>query len=132
MTEISATAIEMFAFRVHLRQKLRTTNVIDAASWKYGAELDPWCALSMWPASTAFFTPSSRDSTWNGKIAPSSYLHRRLDITPPPRALDTPTPPRYYLSPSPSTNGFSRANFLNPRFVPKESCFDSVLPARVT
>ena len=26
-------------------------------------------------------TPFSRDSTWNGKPAPSTYLHRQLDVT---------------------------------------------------
>jgi hypothetical protein len=25
-------------------------------------------------------TPSSRDSTWNGKPAPSTYLHKQLDV----------------------------------------------------
>ena len=30
------------------------------------------------PASSA---PSSSASTWNGKIAPSSYLHKHLDVT---------------------------------------------------
>ena len=31
---------------------------------------------------TASSTPSSRDSTWNGKLAPSAYLHKRFDIIP--------------------------------------------------
>src|SRR2546430_1307855 len=35
----------------------------------------------MWRASTASSTPSSRDSTWNGKPAPSTYLHKQLDVT---------------------------------------------------
>ncbi len=26
-------------------------------------------------------TPSSRDSTWNGKTAPSTYLHKQLNVT---------------------------------------------------
>src|SRR6266849_10305152 len=30
---------------------------------------------------TASSTPSSRDSTWNGKTAPSGYLHKQLDVT---------------------------------------------------
>src|ERR1700756_3419565 len=30
---------------------------------------------------TASSTPSSRDSTWNGKPAPSTYLHKQLDVT---------------------------------------------------
>src|SRR5713101_4652494 len=32
-------------------------------------------------ALTASSTPSSRDSTWNGKPAPSTYLHKQLDVT---------------------------------------------------
>jgi transposase-like protein len=52
-----------------------------AASWKYEDELGPWSALSMCKAWTASSTPSSRDSTWNGKPAPSTYLHRQLDVT---------------------------------------------------
>jgi hypothetical protein len=42
----------------------------------------PWCALSMCKAWTESSTPSSRDSIWNGKTAPSTYLHKELDITP--------------------------------------------------
>ena len=30
---------------------------------------------------TASSTPSSTDSTWNGKLAPSTYLHKQLDVT---------------------------------------------------
>src|SRR5438132_12763913 len=30
---------------------------------------------------TASSTPSSRDSIWNGKPAPSTYLHKLLDVT---------------------------------------------------
>ena len=40
-----------------------------------------WCALSMWRAWIASSTPSSRDLTWNGKPAPSTYLHKQLDVT---------------------------------------------------
>src|SRR6266566_840286 len=32
-------------------------------------------------ASIESSTPSSRDSTWNGKPAPSTYLHKQLDVT---------------------------------------------------
>src|SRR5712691_7042717 len=32
-------------------------------------------------ASIESSTPSSRDSTWNGKPAPSRYLHKQLDVT---------------------------------------------------
>jgi hypothetical protein len=31
---------------------------------------------------TASFTPFFRDSIWNGKPAPSPYLHKQLDVTP--------------------------------------------------
>ncbi len=51
------------------------------ARWSYEDEPGPWSASSTWPAWTASSTPSSRDSTWNGKTAPSSYLHKLLDIT---------------------------------------------------
>src|SRR5271166_4844748 len=37
---------------------------------------------------TASSTPSSRDSTWNGKPAPSPYLHKQLDITACPKVVD--------------------------------------------
>jgi len=36
--------LNFFAFPRHLWRKLRTTNVIDAASWKCGAGPVPWCA----------------------------------------------------------------------------------------
>ena len=36
------------------------------------------------------FTPFSKDSTWNGKIAPSSFLYRQLDITYPDEQLTSP------------------------------------------
>src|SRR6516164_3989356 len=32
-------------------------------------------------ASIGSSTPSSRDSIWNGKPAPSAYLHKQLDVT---------------------------------------------------
>src|SRR5436853_3835543 len=35
-------------------------------------------------------TPSSRDSIWNGKPAPSTYLHKLLDVTRAVRLLDFP------------------------------------------
>jgi len=37
--------LSFFAFPRHLWRKLRTTNVIDAASWKCAAARTPWCAL---------------------------------------------------------------------------------------
>src|SRR5581483_7820434 len=40
-----------------------------------------WCALSTWPVWIASSTPSSSALTWNGKTAPSSYLHKQLDVT---------------------------------------------------
>src|SRR5882724_3473813 len=44
-------------------------------------------------ASTESSTPSSRDSTWNGKPAPSTYLHRQLDVTPAQNPLTSQTFP---------------------------------------
>src|SRR5438477_9987391 len=40
-------------------------------------------------ASIESSTPSSRDSTWNGKPAPSTYLHKLLDVTPEVSRIDT-------------------------------------------
>src|SRR5438034_11772485 len=37
-------------------------------------------------------TPSSRDSIWNGKPAPSTYLHKLLDVTSVDLALDNLSP----------------------------------------
>src|SRR5467141_1687160 len=42
----------------------------------------------MYKVSTESSTPSSRDSTWNGKPAPSPYLHKQLDVTVSPQAFD--------------------------------------------
>jgi len=36
-------------------------------------------------------TPSSRDLTWNGKPAPSTYLHKQLDGTTPTAFIDLPS-----------------------------------------
>ena len=52
-----------------------------AASSKSGAEPGPWSASSMCNRWTASSTPSSRGSTWNGKTAPSAFLHKQLDVT---------------------------------------------------
>src|SRR4029077_5881752 len=40
-----------------------------------------------WIASS---TPSSRDSIWNGKTAPSTYLHKQLDVTAVQTGADNP------------------------------------------
>ena len=32
---------------------------------------------------TSITTPSACNLTWNGKTAPSTYLHKQLDVTPP-------------------------------------------------
>ncbi len=40
---------------------------------------------------TASSTPSSRDLTWNGKPAPSTYLHKQLDVTTPTAFIDLPS-----------------------------------------
>src|SRR6266704_1320938 len=39
-------------------------------------------------ASIESSTPSSRDSIWNGKPAPSTYLHKQLDVTGTSRQVD--------------------------------------------
>jgi putative transposase len=70
-----------FAFPKHLWRKLRTTNIIERGLSKSGEEPGPWSASSTSNRWTESSTPSSRDSTWNGKLAPSAYLRKRLDIT---------------------------------------------------
>jgi hypothetical protein len=70
-----------FAFPRHLRRKLRTTNVMDAALSKSDGGPSPWSAFSAFKAWTASSTPSSSALTCNGKPAPSSYLHKQLDVT---------------------------------------------------
>ena len=54
---------------------------LSVVSSRCAAALAPWFALSTFKAWTESFTPSSSDLTWNGKPAPSSYLHKQLDIT---------------------------------------------------
>jgi hypothetical protein len=44
------------------------------AAYERGA---PRAARNGWPSSA---TPSSSASTWNGKPAPSAFLHKRLDV----------------------------------------------------
>lgn len=51
------------------------------ASWRCGGEPAPWSALSTNPAWTGLSMRSLTATTHNGKIAPSGFLHRRLDIT---------------------------------------------------
>ena len=59
----------------------------NAVSLKSDAALGPWSASSTCNPWTASSTPSFRDSTWNGKLAPSAYLHKRLDITKPNKSV---------------------------------------------
>src|ERR1019366_1387997 len=40
-------------------------------------------------------TPSSRDSTWDGKPAPSPYLHKQLDVTRSANQFDPASPHCY-------------------------------------
>src|SRR5262249_53911571 len=49
--------------------------------WRSGAGRGPWFASSMSAASTGSSTRSFTGLTWNGKHAPSSSLHKQLDIT---------------------------------------------------
>src|SRR3974390_623896 len=53
----------------------------NAASSKCAEEPAPWSASSTCSPWTVSSTPSSRNSTWNGKHAPSALLHKRLDVT---------------------------------------------------
>src|SRR5215472_9846563 len=64
---------------------------LSAVSSKFAGALDPWSVSSTSRASTASSTPSSRGSIWNGKPAPSNYLHKRLDVTPGDRFYTTPS-----------------------------------------
>src|SRR5690348_7239194 len=73
--------LSFFHFPQHLWHKLRTTNIIERCFVECGGEPGPWTALSTWRAWTELFTLSSSDSTSTGKTAPSSFLHKRLDIT---------------------------------------------------
>ena len=73
--------LALFRLPKHLWRKLRTTNITSAASSKPGEEPGPWSASSTCGPWTDSSTPSSKDLTWNGKPAPSAYLHKRLDIT---------------------------------------------------
>ena len=54
----------------------------NAASSKSDAELGPWSASSMCSPWTASSTPSSTDSTWNGKTAPSGAIYTSGLTTP--------------------------------------------------
>src|SRR5271166_5295618 len=53
----------------------------NAASSRYGDAPGPWSALSTYPVCTVSSIPFSRDSIWNGKPAPSVFLHKQLDVT---------------------------------------------------
>ena len=67
------------AFR-HLWRKLRTTNVIGRCFIEVRGRTRPmvWF-VNVQGVDRIIY--SSRDSTWNGKTAPSSYLDKQLDIT---------------------------------------------------
>ena len=73
--------LSVFAFPRHLWKKLRTINVIERCFVEVRRRTRPWLALSMCKAWTESSIPSSRASTWNGKPAPSTYLHKQLGIT---------------------------------------------------
>jgi hypothetical protein len=70
--------LALCALPKHLWRKLPSSS---AASSKCGEEPGPWSASSTCSPWTASSTPSSRDSTWNGKTAPSAFLHKQLDDT---------------------------------------------------
>ncbi len=70
-----------FAFVPHLRRKLRTTNVIEHYCFvEVRRRTRPMvCFVNV--ESVDRIIPISRDSTWNGKPAPSPYLHKQLAVT---------------------------------------------------
>jgi transposase-like protein len=81
--------LSFFAFPRHLWRNAPPT-LSNAVSSRCAAGLAPWFALWTWPAWTASSTPLSRDSTWNGKTASSSYLHKPLDVARLPMTLKSP------------------------------------------
>src|SRR5438093_789218 len=79
--------LSFFAFPRHLWRKLRTTNVIERCFVEVRRRTRPMVCFVNVEVWTASSTPSSRDSIWNGKPAPSTYLHKLLDVTLPYRLI---------------------------------------------
>ena len=65
--------LTFFAFPRHLWRKLRTTNIIERCFVEVRRRTRPMVCFVNVPAWTASSTPSSSDSTWNGKTAPSAF-----------------------------------------------------------
>gem|GEM_PF-2790067 len=70
--------LAFFQFPKHLWRKLRTINIIERCSVEVREEPVPWSASSTGSPWTESSTPSSSDSTWNGKPSPSALLHKRF------------------------------------------------------
>jgi hypothetical protein len=74
--------LSFFSFPKHLWRQLRTTNVIERVFVEVRRRTRPMvCVSSMWPVSTGSSTRSFTGLIWNGATAPSSSLHKLLDIT---------------------------------------------------
>jgi len=74
--------LSFFSFSRHLCRKLRTTNIIERCFVEVRRRIGgPWSASSTSRVWTGSSTPFFKDSTWNGKTAPSGFLHKQLDVT---------------------------------------------------
>jgi hypothetical protein len=74
--------LSVFAFPRHLRQKLRTTNVIERCfvEVRRRTRRPMMCFVNVESVDRIIYS-IFRDSIWNGKPAPSTYLHKQLDVT---------------------------------------------------
>jgi transposase-like protein len=71
----------VFAFPRHLWQKLRTTNVIERCFVEVRRRTRPMvCFVNVQSVDRIIYSIFQR-FTWNGKPAPSTYLHKQLDVT---------------------------------------------------
>jgi len=73
--------LSFFAFPRHLWRKLRTTNVIERCFVEVRRRTRPMVCFVNVESVDRIIYSFSRDSTWNGKPAPSPYLHKQLDVT---------------------------------------------------
>ena len=73
--------LSFFSFPHHLWQKLSTTNIIDCCFVEVRRRTRPMVWFVNVNRSIELSTPFSSALTWNGKPAPSSYLHKPRDIT---------------------------------------------------
>ena len=73
--------LSYFSLPRHLWKKVRTTSVIERCFVEVRRRTRPMVCFVNIASVDRILNSSSRDSTWNGKTAPSSYLHKQLDIT---------------------------------------------------